>query len=83
LTARMKTMLGGFASLYPLYRPAPGVSEGEHAVRPYTLVSPIGALQRGLPKARAVTVQQNAAEGLGVSPSFLFLFPHEWGIKGG
>ena len=50
LTARMQTMLGGFASLYPLYRPALGVSEGEHAVRPYTLVSPFGACRGAQPQ---------------------------------
>jgi len=52
-------MLGAFASLYPLYRPALGVSECEHAVRPYTLVSPFGAC-RGAQHSAA-----ECCEGLG------------------
>ena len=43
LTARMEMMLGAFASLYPLYRPALGVSEGEHVIRPHMPVSPARA----------------------------------------
>ena len=79
-------MAAGFALLYLLYTRIPvsavmtGVA-GASVTRREIVPPPAQIASVDLPLTKEKEVQQDAAEGLGVTPSFL-ISPQEWGPEG-